>query len=256
MTSVTSSGVEEKVQLLRTAYRHLSVDLGWEEGDGGRFPWVHAELNEIERELSSLAYEELRKRLRALYKRIAAAKGRRGYRQRRDSHTNTGRASARKQSEAGGKAEAEAPPVKGADVPINLTVKDFSPIGEGQHRAAIRSVEERESKFSDSKHRTYLAITFEITQGKDAGRTLTKGYSPVLSSKSHLGQLWRRLKGSLPVGQTVDVEGLIGEQVDIVVVHDAGEDGDVRERIAEVFKPLSGDAAEAEKALELEEAVS
>ena len=134
-------------------------------------------------------------------------------------------------------------------MPIHLTVKDIQPIAEGQHRAVIRSVEERESKFSDSKHRTYIALTFEITQGKDAGRTLTKGYSPVLSSKSHLGQLWRRLKGSLPVGQTVDVEDLVGEAVDIIVTHDVGEDGEVRERIAEVFKPLSGEAAEAEKAL-------
>ncbi len=41
MTSVTSTYVDERVELLRAAYKAIALDLGWEEGDGQRFAWVH-----------------------------------------------------------------------------------------------------------------------------------------------------------------------------------------------------------------------
>jgi len=229
--------LEAKAALFRRAYRAFAGL--YEPGDFKRFPWLAEGLEEIEGQTDELSYAELRERLKSLYLRYRSAK--------RDS----GRASARNPSEAGSQATRER-----SNMPIKLQVReDVQPVREGQHDAVIRSIVERESKFSDSKHETYLAISYEITDGKDAGRTLVKGYSPVLSSKSHLGQLWRRLKGSLPVGQIVDVEELIGERVQIIVAHDVGDDGEVRARIAEVFAPLNEEGEGVAKD-ELEKAVS
>jgi hypothetical protein len=56
----------------------------------------------------------------------------------------------------------------------------------------------------------------------------------------------------LPIGKRVDVEQLISEQVDLIVAHDVDKDGEVRERISEVFKPLAAE----EQAKELAGAVS
>jgi hypothetical protein len=233
-TARQERGVKPKDELIQRAYQAFASL--HKPGDSRCYPWLAEGLREIKGQADELSYEELRVRLKALYLRYRAIK--------RDS----GRASARKPREAG----AEAAPRKELVVPIELQVReDVQPVREGQHNAVIRSIKERESKFSDSKHDTYLAISYEITDGKDAGRILVKGYTPVLSSKSHLGKLWRRLKGSLPVGKTIDVEELIGEPVQIIVAHEIGDDGDVRVRISEVFKPLSSE----EKAKEPAEAV-
>ncbi len=232
--------IDCKIELLRSA--NLALAGLYEPGDLRCYPWLNEELSRIEEEAGDLDYQELGSRLRALYLRFRAVK--------RDS--NTGRASAHDPSEAGSEATRER-----SDMPIEFQVKeDVQPVREGQHDAMIHDIGERESKFSDSKYDTYLAITYEITDGKDAGRTLFKGYTPVLSSKSHLGQLWRRIKGNLPVGQTIDVEELIGERVQIIVAHEVGDDGDVRVRISEVFAPLEEEDEDAAHERELAEAVS
>lgn len=153
--------------------------------------------------------------------------------------SDSGRAAAPNPIAAG----AEAPREEEGIVPITLQVKDVEVVPEGQHEAVITRIEERQSKFEDSRSDTYLAVTFELTDGAHAGRQLTKGFSPVLSSKSNLGRLWKRLKGDLPVGQTVDVEELIGEHVQVIVTYSRGEDGELRERISEVFAPLAESAS-------------
>lgn len=226
---------EAKVALLRAAYKAIALDLGWQLEDAKHLPWAWSELSELEREADRMEAGELRRWLRYLLKRLAFAKGQRGARGTRDS----GRASAQEPSEAGSEATRER---TRTDMAINLTVKDVQPVREGQHEAVIRKIEERQSKFPDSRHESYLAISFEIVNGNEAGRTLTKGYTPVVSSKSHLGQLWRRLKGQLPVGATLNIEELIGERVQIIISHDVGDDGEVHERIGEVFKPLTDEA--------------
>jgi len=224
--------LDRKAALLRLVARYLnssedyrlsSIDEAWEE---------------LARDANSLNLVDLRSRVRRLFKEIAALKGRRHATQGDDF----GRAAAPNPIAAG----EQVPREKEGKMPITLQVKDVQTVPEGQHEAVVRRIEERESKFTDSRHDKYLAVIFELTDGAHAGRQLTKGFSPALSSKSNLGRLWKRLKRELPVGQTVDVEELIGEHVQIIVTHEQGDDGEVRERISEVFAPLAEAARERE----------
>ena len=121
---------DEKVSLLEAAFRHINNGL-WEAGDADRFGWMADELKQIEREFETVSFEELRQRLRYLYKRIAIAKV---LRHRRGN--DSGRAAALNPSAAGD----EVPRDKESQMSIFLTVKDVKSVPEGQHNAVIRAI--------------------------------------------------------------------------------------------------------------------
>ncbi|MBI1742940.1 hypothetical protein HYR54_07715 [Candidatus Acetothermia bacterium] len=223
-----------KENLLRAAFNHISTDL-WEAGDGGRYSWVWTELEAIERKFDGLSKDELIRRLRLLYKRVAAAKGRRGHVTHRvklngfsvaeDTGQNT-------HSSASAKKNASA---KGATMPVFVDVPNETLVGRGEHRAKIVAVGKPEqSKFDESKQS--IKLTFEIMTGKFEGEKLTKHFTLSLSSKASLGQLYRRLKGEPKPGERVNIEDLIGQDVAIMVTHKDGDDGDYAV-IQDVFAP-------------------
>jgi hypothetical protein len=240
-----ASDADKKAAILRWVYRYLESSGDWQ------LPSTVDRLDRISASADQVNFVALRAQLKLFFKSIAAAKGRR-YSVQANEATNSGPAAALNPSAAG----VQVPRGKESAMSILLTVKDIKPVPEGQHNAIIRAIEERESKFSDSRYQRYLAVTFELTDGVIAGRTLVKGFSPALSSKSNLGKLWKRLKGDLPVGQALDVEDLIGERVQIVVVHEMSEDGEIHERISEIFKLLTADEAKTANEKVLTEAVS
>ena len=64
-------GVAEKAELIRRAYRELAKL--WE-GRADNFPWLSIELERIEQEADELSYDELRDRLRQVYRQFKRAK--------------------------------------------------------------------------------------------------------------------------------------------------------------------------------------
>lgn len=218
----SAADMDKKVAMLRLTYRKLDRSGYW------HLPGAVDRLDRIIGTSDAISFEAFRAQLRLWFKGLAVTKGRRHS----QTQTDSARATGLKANVAGDQA-----PRQGDPMSLLLTVKDVKPISEGTHNAVITKVEERESKFSDSRSETYIALTFELTDDVNAGRQLAKGFSPSLSSKSKLGQLWKRFKGELPVGKALDVEDLIGERCQIVVVHEQGTDGETHERIVDVFKP-------------------
>jgi len=216
-----------KEELLNEAMKHINQDL-WQSGDSDRFPWVWTELELIEQAFDELTEDELVRRLRWLYKRIAAAKGRRGHSiglrashqyaalvgEAITSESNNSSASAKKNANA-----------ERNSMPVFVDVPNETLVGRGEHHAKIVTIGKPEkSKFDETKQS--VKLTFEITNGKHEGERLTKFYTLSLTSKSSLGQLYRRLVRELKPGERVEIEReLVGREVSIIVTHKEGDDG-------------------------------
>ncbi len=205
----------------------------WLRGAGNdivqKWPWVWDSVQALEISVATnddISATDTRNEIRRILKCLAIQRGYRG-------HKQTGKDQPywrdNKQPASAGTQKKE------SDMAILLDVQNDAPIAEGQHTAEIQGVEQKESKFQDAKHSFYLVIIFEVIAGVAKGQTIGKAYSPVASGKSNLGKLWSRLKGTLPIDGQIDVEQLIGEKCHVIVSHESGEDGSVRDRVSEVF---------------------
>jgi len=63
---------EEKLVLLRTGIAHVARL--WEEGGHQKWSWIMPRFTRIENEFDALSVEELRQRLRTIYKRLVQEK--------------------------------------------------------------------------------------------------------------------------------------------------------------------------------------
>lgn len=238
--AITSGVRLTKEELLHTAFNHISRDL-WQSGDGDRYPWVWMELDAIEREFDELTEDELCRRLRFLYKRIAAAKGRRGHSiGLRSSHQYAalvGEAitSESNNSSASAIKNASANSQEVRTMSVFVDVPNETLVGRGVHQAKIVTIGKPEqSKFDETKQS--IKLTFEITSGKNEGERLTKHYTLSLNSKASLGQLYRHLTGEPKPGERVNIEDLVGQDVALMVTHKTGDDGPYAV-IQDVFAP-------------------
>jgi hypothetical protein len=212
---------DAKVLLLRAAFRHLTTDL-WEAGDGACYRWVWTELDALERGLDTMSQEELARRLRYLYKRLAYAKGR------RSNQSKPAAALAATQTASVTNTNTE-----GAEntMAVYLEVPDETPFKPGTYRAKIASVEEREGKYGQC-----VLLMFEVTQdSKYKGRRLSKILKASLASTSKLGAIYRRLCGEPKPGAQVDLEAdLVGQEVELMVKPEV-RDGRTVNKVEDVF---------------------
>jgi len=210
-----------------------------------RYPWTWDGVEQIERELAGLTFEQTRSRINQLLKRLSCARGKR--------HTVESSKSRQdrpywQEADFGQDAKRDGADHRGEGTNTNTNEGDetmaiyveapqmYELVERGEHPAKVSALSEPEvSKFDPEKQS--IKVTFELTGGPFEGQRLSKFYTLSLSKMASLGKLYRTLLGKVEPGERVDIEKLIGCACAVQVTHKLGDDDENYAVVQDVFAP-------------------
>jgi hypothetical protein len=118
---------------------------------------------------------------------------------------------------------------------MKLVVKEATKFDEGLYKGTIKKVELKKIS-KDGKNMEYVDITIDV-DNKGKLTELRTGFPAVISENSGLGRLLIRMGKTITVGTSIELESLLGRQVNFLVGKKEGAKGSFAEVLKETLRP-------------------